>query len=289
MPRPFIKVPIRALRSLDCDEKWLQSRLVEDPSILGLGNLTVVERERSIIGGGRLDILLADVGTNTRYEVELMLGALDESHLIRTIEYWDVERRRFPNLKHYAVIVAEDITSRFLNVIALLNKSVPLIALQMSAMDLDGKVGLTFVKVLDLAQTFDELEEDKPKGQISRKDWEEDGYSEALTVVDAIADLLRAKNFEPQITYTQGYVAINTGGKNFAWAYPKKLSGRCYCTFKVLSEETEKWLERLSSLDLIEITHDRDSVKMNLTKSTLASHIAILGELILYSELQSHR
>ena len=35
---------------------------------------------------------------DTYYEVEVMLGVLDESHIIRTIEYWDVERQRRPNL-----------------------------------------------------------------------------------------------------------------------------------------------------------------------------------------------
>ncbi len=38
-----------------------------------------------------------------------MLGAVDESHIIRTIEYWDVERQRYPTLQHRAVIVAEEI------------------------------------------------------------------------------------------------------------------------------------------------------------------------------------
>ena len=55
-----------------------------------------------------------------------MLGALDESHIIRTIEYWDVERQRFPTHDHRAVIVAEEITSRFFNVIRLLNRAVPM-------------------------------------------------------------------------------------------------------------------------------------------------------------------
>jgi hypothetical protein len=51
------------------------------------------------------------------YEVEIMLGSTDESHIIRTIEYWDIEKRRFPSKDHKAVIVAEDITNRFFNVI----------------------------------------------------------------------------------------------------------------------------------------------------------------------------
>ena len=64
---------------------------------------------------------------HARYEVEIMLGTLDESHIIRTIEYWDIERQRFPSYEHVAVIVAEEITSRFFNVIGLLNRAVPII------------------------------------------------------------------------------------------------------------------------------------------------------------------
>ena len=45
--------------------------------------------------GGRIDFLLSDPETNTMYEVKVMLGRLDESHIIRTIEYWDIERRRW--------------------------------------------------------------------------------------------------------------------------------------------------------------------------------------------------
>jgi len=65
--------------------------------------------------------LLVNPEENLRYEVEIQLGATNESHIIRTIEYWDIERRRYPQYDHTAVIIAEDITSRFLNVITLFN------------------------------------------------------------------------------------------------------------------------------------------------------------------------
>jgi hypothetical protein len=69
---------------------------------------------------------MSDPETGTRYEIEIMLGALNESHIIRAIEYWDIERQRYPTLEHRAVIVAEEITSRFFNVIRLLNRAVPI-------------------------------------------------------------------------------------------------------------------------------------------------------------------
>jgi hypothetical protein len=102
-------------------ERWLQSQLVLDPSILNLGDIFLKDQERRQISGGRLDMLFEDVDGNTRYEVELQLGATDETHIIRTIEYWDLERKRYPNYEHVAVIVAEDITTRFFNVISLFN------------------------------------------------------------------------------------------------------------------------------------------------------------------------
>lgn len=107
-------------------EKWLQERIAEEPSLLGLGDLDVKDLERNQPRAGRLDMLLFDPESNTRYEVELQLGGTDESHIIRTIEYWDIERRRYPQYEHVGVIVAEEITARFFNVISLFNGSIPL-------------------------------------------------------------------------------------------------------------------------------------------------------------------
>ena len=101
------------------NEKWVQQKISEDPSIIGLGDLIVKDVERVQISGGRLDLLLHEPETNRRYEIELQLGKTDETHIIRTIEYWDWERKRYPQYEHCAVIIAEDITSRFLNVISL--------------------------------------------------------------------------------------------------------------------------------------------------------------------------
>jgi hypothetical protein len=97
-------------------EKWVQERIAADPSILGLGDLVLRDKERIQPRAGRLDLLLQDPETLRRYEVELQLGATDEAHIIRTIEYWQIESKRYPQYEHCAVLIAEDITSRFLNV-----------------------------------------------------------------------------------------------------------------------------------------------------------------------------
>src|SRR3954471_20808464 len=133
----------------ELNERWVQARIAEDPSLLGLGELVLRDKERMQPRAGRLDLLLQEPEGDRRYEVELQLGNTDESHIIRTIEYWDVERKRYPQYDHCAVIVAEDITARFLNVISMFNGTIPLIAIQMNALRVGDKVALVFTKVLD--------------------------------------------------------------------------------------------------------------------------------------------
>ena len=147
------------------NEAWLQEVIANDPSVLGLGPLIVKDRERTHRGGGRLDMLLQDEDGLGRYEVELQLGASDESHIIRTIEYWDRERKIYPAYEHTAVLVAEDITSRFLNVIGLFNGQIPIMALQLTAVETPAGAGLIFTRVLDTVR-LGLVDEDEPVSEI---------------------------------------------------------------------------------------------------------------------------
>src|SRR5450631_1675181 len=175
-------VPTR-LRELGLDEKWLQDRIEEDPALLGLGNLEVIRRERQQSSGGRIDFLLYDLEDETFYEVEVMLGTLDESHIIRTIEYWDLERQRRPTFDHRAVIVAEQITSRFFNVLRLLNRTVPMIAVQLGAFRLDdNSIVLHPVTVLDVVDEIADVDGFDPAEQADRAFWEKKSEPASLTV-----------------------------------------------------------------------------------------------------------
>ena|SRR5215216_6967711 len=79
----------------ELNEKWVQDLIAKDPSILGLGDLELRQKERIQPHAGRLDLLLQDP-QGRRYEVELQLGSTDETHIIGIIEYWDIERKRNP-------------------------------------------------------------------------------------------------------------------------------------------------------------------------------------------------
>jgi hypothetical protein len=209
------------LRDVGKDEKWLQDKIEEDPSILGLGELAVYRREKIQPSGGRIDFVLSDPEDETiRYETEIMLGALNESHIIRTIEYWDVERRRYPSLDHRAVIVAEDITNRFFNVISLMNKAIPIIAIQLNAFKVEDYLVLNFVKVLDLVDTGEEEEPDTQE-PFSRKDWEEYANPQSMAMMDSIIEIIKTIA-QPKINYNKAHISIGTSGRNFIWCYPRK-------------------------------------------------------------------
>jgi hypothetical protein len=156
------------------DERWVQDRIAEDSSILGLGDLVLKDKERIHAKAGRLDLLFQDIESNRRYEVEIQLGKTDESHVIRTIEYWDIERKRYPQYDHCAVIVAEDVTSRFLNVISLFNGFIPLIAIQLSALRVGDAVSLVFTTVLD-ELTLGLVDEEEEAEPTDRAYWEKRG------------------------------------------------------------------------------------------------------------------
>jgi hypothetical protein len=177
-------------------EIFIHDLVVNDPSVLGLGELVVKDRERIQQGAGRLDLLLQDTPPTARYTVEIQLGETNPSHIIRTIEYWDRERRRYPQYEHVAVIVAEEITSRFFNVIALFNQHIPLIAIKMTALDLVGKRTVLFTKVLDYASSAVEEEEAEYQPE-SRQNWEERSSPASVAITDAV--LAIAKTIDPSI------------------------------------------------------------------------------------------
>lgn len=207
----------------EINEAAIQKFIFEDPSCLGLGDLEPAEREKIQPSGGRLDILLQNEVSNTRYEVEVQLGQTDPSHIIRTIEYWDNERRRFPKWNHIAVIVAENITGRFNNVIQLFNRNIPIIALQMSAYKNGNDISLAFTKVLDQRE-WGEEEEDKDTEPADRNYWEQRSTTKMLKVFDEIFKNLGEIVSNYEVKYNKYYIGLSKSGRarNFVWFKPKK-------------------------------------------------------------------
>lgn len=227
MPKIIKPEKISLLNSKEISEAWIQDRIAEDPTILNLGNLILKDKERIQPNAGKLDLLLQDSDTNRRYEVEVQLGKTNESHIIRTLEYWDIERKRYPQYDHCAVIVAEDITSRFLNIISLFNGSVPLIAIKMEAYKYsEDEVSIIFTTVLDEV-SLGLIDEDEEINDITdRNYWINRGSKETVEMADNLLEIIKEFVSNVELKYNKFYIGLAKDGQpfNFAIFRPRKNS-----------------------------------------------------------------
>ena len=264
-------------------ERWLHEQICDDASILGLGDLAVVGRERVQFASGRLDMLLSDADAEggTRYEVEVMLGATDPSHIIRTIEYWDIERRRYPAYDHVAVLIAEEVTARFLNVIALFAGSIPIVAIQVNALRVGSQIVLNFVTVLDqrslrvddTATGVEEENEDRPT-------WENRVGQTIMRICDRLSDIANEiADPKLELKYKKGRVVLSPPGSffNVLMFFPKKNFVPVW--FRI--SDTEGCVKRLSDAGLeAELKSRGAHVLVRLRKGDLDQHEVLLREVI---------
>ena len=260
-------------------EKWLQDRIEEDPSILGLGELDIIQRERKQSSGGRIDFLFLNNETGTMYETEIMLGETNESHIIRTIEYWDIEKRRFPSKDHRAVIVAEEITNRFFNVIALMNRSVPIIAIQLNALRIDNKVILNFTTVLDI---YEEPEDEEKLGgeEVGRPYWDKKAHAKSLRIMDDMIEMANEVYPNSRVTYNKHHIALGTSRQNYLWFHPRKSPNNCHFEIKVGKENIEDAKGIFEELGISYTPRKEDRLAVSLQADELKKNNEKIRELI---------
>ncbi len=262
-------------------ESWLQDKIAENPEIIGLGDLVLKDKERKQLRAGRLDILLQDPEINKRYEVEIQLGKTDESHIIRTIEYWDIERKRYPQYEHCAVIIAEEITTRFLNVISLFNGNIPLIAIQLTAYKLGDNYFLTFNKILDEV-SFGLVDDDEELSEVTdRNYWEtKKGTPKTVRIVDEALNLIREVIPGYQLKYNKFYIGLVRNGRadNFIIFRAKKNFTRMEIRLEK-SDELENEIEE-KGIDLMDYDRKSGRYRIKITVNDLKKHRDFIKDLI---------
>ena len=261
-------------------ESWVQDRIAEDPSILGLGEVVLKDKERPQPRAGRLDLLLQDVDGDRRYEVEVQLGTCDESHIIRTIEYWDIERKRYPQYEHTTVIIAEDITSRFLNVVSLFNGTIPLVAIQMNALSFEGNVGLMFTTVLDQLQLGLVDEDEELQEVTDRNYWENRGSKETVRAVDHLLEMTKANDSSLELKYNKFYIGLARNGQadNFIVFRPRK-GFVCIEPRLSRSDEIQQRLDD-AGLDVMDYGKKWGRYRIRLTTTDIADQKDVISQLI---------
>jgi len=263
------------IRECGYDEYWLQDQIFENPAYLGLGELNALHKERRQPSGGRVDILLIDPDDDSMYEVEVMLGETDESHIIRTIEYWDNESRRWPQRKHYAVIVAESVTRRFFNVIQLLSQTIPIIAIQANIIEASPQNILNFVKILDVYEEPDDgttMSNEK----IDKTFWE-NKCPWAIECTDYVEEQFTQREVEITRNHTRGYISLACFGRNRIWLQ-KRNEGKVH--FKFQSPEGSRGqIESLLDGASISFLHTSKSTRLTTSLDEMKKHEVIFYNL----------
>lgn len=268
-------------------ERTIQEKIAEDPSILGLGDLILKDKERIQPRAGRLDLLLHDPELNRRYEVEIQLGKSDESHIIRTIEYWDIEKKRYPQYDHCAVIVAEDITSRFLNVVGLFNGFIPLIAIQMKAYKFDDKIALVFTKVLDEMTLGLEEDEENEIEQVTNRDYwvQKKASNETVQIADKVLLLLNELSPGHELKYTKYNLRFSKNGQHIPYltVRPRKKKNLVLILKTIKSDEIDKIIEDNDLDDMGYMTRG-SKYRIRISNEDITTKQDVLKELIKLTE-----
>ncbi len=229
------------IRNAGKDEYWLQELIYKNPAQLGLGDLVPLNKEKQQISGGRLDILLKDpADNNAMYEVEVMLGETDPSHIIRAIEYWDNEKRKYPQRQHYCVLVAESFDRRYFNVIQILSLNVPMIAIQTDLLKVKDDYVLNFSKVLDI---YVEPEDEEEATPVDEKTWNTKS-SWSLKTAQKFLGILKVDDQQATINFTQSYISIVVQNRN-SYLFDKRTKPNSMFLFNVKDEEKQEAVKKI--------------------------------------------
>jgi hypothetical protein len=264
------------IRNAGKDEYWLQDMIYDNPSILGLGNnVKPLNREKSQSSGGRLDILLKDVQDKTMYEVEVMLGETDPSHIIRSIEYWDNEKRKYPQRQHFSVLVAESFERRYFNVIQILSINIPMIAIQADLLEVNKEYILNFNKILDV---YEEPEDNEEATPVNESSWNEKS-SWTLNTAKELFSLVETD--KKSINYTQSYISIVINGRS-SYKLDKRTQPTSILWFNVKDDEKADAIRMVLDKNNIVYSYDKykDFVINNIDQNMIKSKKAMFQEII---------
>lgn len=120
--------------------------------------------------------------------------------------------------------MAEEITSRFLNVISLFNGHIPLVAIQMNAVRVGDAVSLIFATVLDQVR-LGLVDEDEEVSEVTdRHYWTTRASDQTVSLVDRLLEMIHELDEGFVLNYNKFYIGLAKDGQtdNFTIFRPKK-------------------------------------------------------------------
>jgi hypothetical protein len=263
-----------SMRDQDLDEYWLQDYICNNPSCLGIGDLELVSKEKKQSSGGRLDILMKG-SDDELYEIEVMLGETDETHIIRTIEYWDIEKKKRPKRQHTAVLIAEKINSRFYNVVNLLSHSIPLIGIQANLYRHGDSVSMVFTKIID---SFEEPEIEEENGSTHGIEYLKKKYPETGQVIELLTPVVLECCSDNRINYRKNGATVFIGGTKRI-VINRRGNKQASISYRV-SDEDRTNIEELLDNQSISYDYKNNYIRIWLNPAALKKHIDTHKEII---------
>lgn len=233
---------------------------------------------------GRLDILAKDEENEVAYAIEIMLGQLDESHIVRAIDYWLREKSRL-DVKDWdkvAVLAAEEVRqSRYFNVVKFLAERMPLIVIEMKAHKVGDKLTLIPTPLLDGTASIDsESVEVPPQEEMAEESWEAKSSANSIQVLSECGKILKKIGAGIELNWrTRNFIGVTVRNKarNFLVFKPKRNWVRVSARFL---PETEKWSKKLSKAHLNVVGGKPGrSVHFRLTKQDVKKNSVLLRQL----------
>ena len=267
-------------KNTQLDKSWVKQKIADDPSILELGDLVVRDIDRTNTHAGWPDLLLQDSEKARRYVVHLQLGASDETQIIRAIESYDAQEQSLPQYEYRAVLVAEDIASRHLNVISLINGTVPFIAIQMQTFQVGEYITLLFSKVTGkrLRSSVD-ADEDAETTPADPAYWETHASKETVALVDQMLELVHDIDPTLNLKYNTSFIGLERDGQpvNFVKFIPCKSQ----LGFEIRLPLTDELSTKVDTAGLSTLEHGRKAsyCRLRLTSRDIKSRADVLREL----------
>lgn len=261
------------IRNVNKDEFWLQELIYKKPSILGLGELQALSKEKNQSTGGRLDILMKDPSDNAMYEVEIMLGETDPSHIIRSVSYWDYEKRKYPQRQHFAVLIAESFERKYFNIVQLLSLNIPMIAIQVDLLEVDSEYVLNFTKIMDI---YEEPSDDEEVKTVTENTWAKKS-SWTLQNAKKYIEILANKN--SKLNFTQSYISLIINGRN-AYYIDKRIKPTSQLWFNMKDDEKAESIKQILDKNNVQYVYNRNKeFQINITQEILKDKDKVFKEI----------
>jgi hypothetical protein len=177
------------------------------------------------------------------------------------------------------VIIAEEITSWFLNVISLFNGTIPLMAIQMNAFQLGDAVSLVFTTVMDQVRLGLVEEDEEVYAVADRAYWEKHFSKTTVAMADELLKIMHSVDSRLEFNYTKYYIGLAYEGQpnNAVVFRPRRNAIRIDPRLEQ-SDEVEQKIEA-AGLDVMDYDNRWNRYRIRLAKGDVKKHADVLREL----------